>query len=67
MVINIDESLFLKDMEAFRQHLLPAINDERLASGLTVLTEQEATNYYLDLFNEYRNADQDGKPDQGNP
>lgn len=56
-MIPIDESLFLEDLDIFKEHLLPIINDERMASGLAAFTEQEATDHYLDLLNQYRSAD----------
>lgn len=51
LIINTDD-LFSDDFDTFSKTLLPLINMEREHNGLPPLTEEQATDHFLDLINE---------------
>lgn len=53
-VIDIDYELLLKDLDSFKESLLPLINNNRIAAGERELTgEEEIVNCFLDLKNKH--------------
>lgn len=59
VVVNIDMSLYLDDLEVFREYGLPLINAEREKQELKPLKdEQDIVDTYLDLLNKYHHKPQ---------